>query len=276
MTTPSSGPISAKDLNKLLFRSSLTSPISLGDPALKALIGSTARAISFDQLYGVSNSMQSTYTSVGTYTYTVPNLTTALTINSVTVSGLTSTALTGLTVGQVLTVTIGNFGSASQITDASNNVLFSSAAYEQNVFSFSGNIDQNITLIVTLASSVASGTFNFNGRNSGSITAAAQADGLTYDVVAQYFHGDLVGTVSFAPLPYSTIINAYQVVTSSWSGVHGGNRPQYAEYSLGTAYNQNGQILVQVSQSDSLADEGTYGFTLQLQQIVPITITANA
>lgn len=276
MTTPSSGPITASEIDKVLFYQTPTTKFSLNDSAGRTLTGNVTGTISYHDFYNRSNSITTVYdiTSSGSfYTYTVPNQCSNLTIKSLTVSGNTSSTLT-VVPGQTLFVSIGGFGQASYIKDGSNNILYNSPAYSYQVISFSGAVDGYLQLYVTVANPVG-GSYSFSGANNGVITAAAGAYDILY-TAAQGYHGDLGATVTLSPALLSTLVNTWQVATTSWTGSNRGPRALYSEYTLGSPYTVGDGYVVEMSQGDSIPDEGTYSWTIAVQQIVPITIIANA
>jgi hypothetical protein len=121
------------------------------------------------------------------------------------------------------------------------------------------------------------GSYTYSSTNNG-ISSAASADDILYSPVIQTNHGDRPATATLSPVLLSNLVNTWQVATTAWSGYnqHVGYRALYSEYTLGSYSAYGDGYIVQVTQSDSIPDEGSYSFTLAVQQIVPITIIANA
>jgi hypothetical protein len=106
------------------------------------------------------------------------------------------------------------------------------------------------------------------GVSNGTHQTAAGALGLEYQILNQTAHGDLASTVSLTPVQTNTFINPdnSRLVYAQWSG-------RDNNYNISSLIAKGNQYVAQFSQNDSYADEGSYNFLINLQQILSIGFT---
>lgn len=199
-----------------------------------------------------------TYSSPGTYTYTVPAGITSLQIRYPTVSGLTTSTIS-VTPGASYTVTIGSYGSGSSFGG-----LLSTSAYDKTILGWSGNVDAEI--YVTVGSGTASGNTYSGSGNASTLSSGASAAGCYYAEASEGWHGDLNATIGITTALSATFVNSLQATVTNFSGRGGSAAYVSTQPSSGNSY----QTTVYAYDSDR--GEGGQSWNILLQQIVSLTI----
>jgi len=199
-----------------------------------------------------------TYSTPGTYSYTVPAGITQLTVSYITTTGTTSSTVS-VTPLSTVSVTIGDYGSGSSFG------ALSAPAYSSTVTTWSGNVDQapGIYVMQQVATSTA---LSYSGTGTqGVLEPGASAAGIFYDETSEGNQGDFEATVSLNTVPISTLVNPYRIAITSFSGR--GSYTLTQQPSAGNTYRY------QIAISDPAASNAAYSYTATLQQIVALTIT---
>lgn len=208
--------------------------------------------------YYPDNVTPTTYSTPGTYNYTVPNGVTSVNVSYITTSGTTSTSRS-VTPGEVVTVTIGNYGSGSSFG------AFSAPAFSLNVCEISTRVDQSPGLGIDQAVATSS-PITFTGSGTQDILEpAAQSSGIYYDEYTEGNQGDWNANVTLRTTATSYLVNPYQVAVTAFNGR--GSNQIVQQPSAGNSYRY--RILI----FDSSAGSADYSWTVTLQQIVALTIS---
>ena len=201
--------------------------------------------------------------SVSGEAWTVPAGVKQLTVNYPTPDGL-ATKLFPVTVGETIIVTLGDFGVDSTIKGSAGTLTL--PAYNKRVFTYSGNVDHIIAQDVSVATDTGVPVTASGGNDT--ITAAAAAEGIYYNVTYEGWHGDLGATISFTPALKSTIYQPVQVYTKNGSGrQYPGNHSYPQQPSADNNYVMNDY------QGDYDGGEGSYYWETWLYQQGYISIT---
>jgi hypothetical protein len=161
----------------------------------------------------LSNVVTQTFSTVGANSFVVPYLVKNLTVNYPTPTGM-DTKLFPVTAGETVTISIGDFGVATTLTGTAGTLTL--PAFDTPVFNYNGNVDHIIAQDVSVATDTGA-PLTVSGSNA-TITAAAAAAGITYNVTYEGWHGDLGATISFTPVKKSICYNNLQVYVASGSG----------------------------------------------------------
>jgi len=206
------------------------------------------------------------YNTVGTGTgelWTVPSGVKQLTVNYPTPDGM-ATKLFPVTAGETITVKLGDFGMDSTIIGTAGTLTL--PAYNTKIFAYSGNVDHIIAQDVSVATDTGA-PLTVSGSNA-TITAAATAAGITYNVTYEGWHGDLGATIYFTPVKKSTIYQPVQVYVANGSG---------RQYPSAHTYQQQpsaaNNYVMNDYQGDYYGGEGGYYWETWLQQQGYVTIT---
>jgi hypothetical protein len=300
MTLPSSGPITAEEIDKTLFRTA-DSTWNLGSSDGRALTGRTSGKISYSNFYGLTNTISTTYSTPGVFSYTVPNQVTSLTVQYVTPTGIVSNVITGLTPGSVISGTIGTYGNVSTFGS------FVARAFDARIFTYSGVVDSHNTMTFSAITNTTTPVTYSANDNSTNINLGAAAVGINFALDDSCCHGDLGKNVILSPVPETAIYGGGAGVTRAYiSGFSGRdqaflianfgtdgytNNANYVDYvNSGTAYTPaTGSVIpyptisgvgaydVTILFDDSgIPDQASYSGNINLQQVVPLTIIASA
>ena len=197
-----------------------------------------------------------TYTT-GSGTFTVPNGIYTLTVSYPTTSGIVSTAVS-VTPAQVISYSIGGFGSQSTFGGVNTGV------WDKQIATFAGNVD-NAPGLNSVWGVQTSGGYSYSGSGGASALAAgAAAAGCYYYEYGEQSHGDLGATISITTATSATVTNSIQVYLSAFSGR--GSYGITAQPTSGNSYQAT------ITLYDPDRSEGYYTYTMNLQQIVPITV----
>ena len=190
------------------------------------------------------------FTTAGTTSYTIPKEVKSLTITYLTAAGLVSDIIP-VTSGRTLPVTVGDFGQTSSFGD------YTMPAYSKQIFQYVGNVDHLLNADVQMASP-SGNPLTTGGYNAGQ-TAAAAAEGLSYNVTYEGWHGDLYSTLYFTPVRTDQLLNNFQIVASG--GGRGGTPGITAQPTVANGY------IMGIQFYDGSGSEGGYNgiFTLQQQ-----------
>jgi hypothetical protein len=205
----------------------------------------------------VGTSVTNAYTAVGTANWTVPADVNSVLVTYPTPSGLVKTLVT-VTPGQVIPITIGDYGQASSFGS-----LVNAPGYDTQVFSYSGNVDNDKSNIVQIATpngaSYASPAGSFNDAQ----TAGAAAVGIVYKdgSPSEGWHGDLPSTITINTVYQSSLVTNYQVYVSGGSG-----REFPSHHSIQQQPTASNGYQMWDYQYDGSGGEGTYSWTTNLQQ----------
>jgi len=220
------------------------------------------------------------YNQPGNYEYVCPVGVYNLEVSYPTPSGVITSTATTVYPGQKFPIKIGNFGETSSIGVGTS--TFTVPAFDTPVFQFNGNVDDKLSIEFSVASTTAT-TKSYSDYNSAlvdlgslgqtlglthtGIDLSAAADGLLYDVLGQSAHGDLHANVTLSTVANSVITNPnnLRVVYSSYSGRDPGKY-------LTNVTRQGDFYVATVSQFDPETDEGTYSWTINLQQVTGFSI----
>lgn len=232
--------------------------IRSGDATGPILVSSPTVTINYptNSVHGTN-----TYSTVGPISWTVPSGVYSYTISYPTVNGLVTTTV-GVIPGTTINGTIGNYGSSSTFG------VIDSGIFDKAVFSFSGNIDDlddtNFTVVT------ASGASYSGSGSQGTLVAGAAAKGIYYAETNERYHGDLSATIGLAPIPTSAAVGPIQLYVSAFNGRY--NPGNGYAYFLQQPTSGNGYVTV-FRIYDPGSGEGGYSYTINLQQIVPFTVT---
>ena len=215
---------------------------------------------------GSDGSVTISYNTVGTVTgelWTVPSGVKQLTVNYPTPDG-TVTKLFPVTAGEVISVNLGDFGVDSTIKGSAGTLTL--PAYNAKIFAYSGNVDHIIAQDVSVATDT--GVPVTTSGSNATITAAAAAAGITYNVTYEGWHGDLGATIYFTPVKKSTIFQPMQVYVANGSG---------RQYPGAHTYQQQPTVdnnyIMNDYQGDYYGGEGGYYWETWLQQQGYVSIT---
>jgi hypothetical protein len=200
-----------------------------------------------------------TYSSPGSYTYTVPAGVTQLQVTYPTLSALTTTTVS-VTPGASYTVTIGNYGSGSSFSS-----LVTAAAYTTTFGAFAGNVDSQVYNDWGVTTT-AGNTFTGSGT-SGTLNTNATAAGCYYREYGETAQGDFSATITINTLKTATVVNTLQasIVPISF-------RTDAGAEIITQPTSANGYILT------ARGYDGGYSnyyqaWQLKLEQIVSMTVT---
>lgn len=190
----------------------------------------------------------------GTTSWTVPANVKSVDVTYPTVSGLVKTTVT-VNPGDSIPMVIGDYGKPSSFGG------ISIPGYEQQVFSYSGNVDNdkdNVVQVVT-----ASGVSYTGSGNNDTQKAGAAAVGILYDdgTPSEGWHGDLTSTISITPVKLSTVLSGIQVYNVSGSG-----REYTNHHSITQQPSAANNYTMHDYQYDGGSGEGTYSWTTNIQQ----------
>jgi hypothetical protein len=167
------------------------------------------------------------------------------------------TASFPVTAGEVIAINIGDFGVDSTIKGSAGTLTL--PAFDTPVFNYNGNVDHIIAQDVSVATDTGA-PLTASGSNA-TITAAAAAAGITYNVTYEGWHGDLGATISFTPVKKSVCFNNLQVYVASGSG---------RQFPSAHTYQQQPTVannyIMNDYQGDYYGGEGSYTWTTNLQQ----------
>ena len=211
----------------------------------------------------LSNVVTQTFSTVGANLFVVPYLVKNLTVNYPTPTGM-DTKLFPVTAGETVTISIGDFGVATTLTGTAGTLTL--PAFDTPVFNYNGNVDHIIAQDVSVATDTGV-PLTVSGSNA-TITAAAAAAGITYNVTYEGWHGDLGATISFTPVKKSICYNNLQVYVASGSGRQFPSAHTYQQQPTVA----NGYIMNDY-QGDYYGGEGGYSWTTNLQQQGYVSIT---
>jgi hypothetical protein len=197
-----------------------------------------------------------TYSTPGTYSYTVPAGVYSLNVSYPTNTGI-QTATLAVTPGQIISSTIGNFGSNSTFGTVT------APAYSYTVAGFGGNVDGVLVNLWGMASTGGS-SYSGSGGN-GTLTAGAAAAGCYYTEISEGYHGDLSASISIFSVVTSSVLYAVQAVLTSVGG--------RGSVGIGQQPSSSNGYVTQVNIGDSYPDEGSYSYNIVFQQITGISIT---
>ena len=198
--------------------------------------------------------VNTTYKTVGTTTWTAPANVTSVTVTYPTPTGLVNTAV-AVVPGTTYNITIGDFGQ-----DSTFDTLLTAPAYNTQVFSYSGNVDNDVWNYVQIATATKT-SVSTTGYNTGQIAAAAAA-GIYYNVVGEGWHGDLYSSITITPVLISTLLTNTQVYSASGSG-----RAYPGQHSYPQQPSPANNFVMQDYQGDAgIGGEGGYSWTTNLQQ----------
>lgn len=198
-----------------------------------------------------------TYTT-GSGTFIVPAGIYSITVSYPTTSGTTTTTR-NVTPGQSIAYSIGGFGSPSTFGS------ITAPAWDKQVATFQGNVDQDPGLysqwgVVTPGGSTYSGS-----GSSGTLYDGAAAAGCYYREFGEGGHGDLDATISITTALSSTIVGDVEVYMSAFSG-----RGSYVITEQPSGSNSYRAI---IALKDPGYSEGSFDYTMNLRQSVPITVS---
>jgi hypothetical protein len=204
----------------------------------------------------LSNVNVQTFSTVGDNAFVVPYLVKNLTVSYPTPTGM-ATKLFPVTAGETVHINIGDFGVATTLTGSAGTLTL--PAFDTPVFNYNGNVDHIIAQDVSVATDTGA-SLTTSGSNA-SITAAAAAAGITYNVTYEGWHGDLGATISFTPVKKSVCFNNLQVYVASGSG---------RQFPSAHTYQQQPTVannyIMNDYQGDYYGGEGYYTWTTNLQQ----------
>ena len=199
----------------------------------------------------------------GTNNFTIPDGVHKLTVNYPTPDGI-ATKLFPVTPGETVAINLGDFGVDSTIKGTAGTLTL--PAYNTKIFAYSGNVDHIIAQDVSVATDTGA-PLTVSGSNA-TITAAATAAGITYNVTYEGWHGDLGATIYFTPVKKSTIFQPVQVYVANGSG---------RQYPSAHTYQQQpsaaNNYVMNDYQGDYYGGEGGYYWETWLQQQGYVTIT---
>jgi len=205
----------------------------------------------------VGTSVTNAYTAVGTVNWTVPADVNSVLVTYPTPSGLVKTLVT-VTPGQVIPITIGDYGQASSFGS-----LVNAPGYDTQVFSYSGNVDNDKSNIVQIATPNGASYASPAGSYNAAQTAGAAAVGIVYKdgSPSEGWHGDLPSTITINTVYQSSLVTNYQVYVASGSG-----REFPSHHSIQQQPTASNGYQMWDYQYDGSGGEGTYSWTTNLQQ----------
>jgi len=197
--------------------------------------------------------VNTTFNTLGTTYFKIPQQITSLNISYATATGTQTTTIPAIP-NSTIPITVGDYGQPSQVGD------FTVPAFQADVFSFYGNIDDlddtNFSVATTNGASYqGSGT-------SGVLTAGAAAKGIYYAETNERYHGDLSASISINTVPIGVLGSHFQAYISYYSGRYG---PTGYAYFLQQPTAANSYVAV-FRVYDPGGSEGTYNYTIGLQQ----------
>jgi hypothetical protein len=182
--------------------------------------------------YGISSQ---TFSTVGTYSFTVPAGVNSVRATYATITGLVTTPV-AVTPGQVITGTIGDFGASSTFGS------ITAPVYTKTVGQLSATIDYQLYV-----------TYNLLGG--------------TYSVDVETSHGALAKSIQAYSVPTSSITGNVRTLITAQS--HAGTYTPTINTQPTPANGYTSQVLA----IDTNNGEGGVSYTLTVQQQVPFSIT---
>lgn len=205
------------------------------------------------------NALPSTYSSPGTYNYTVPAGSSQIRVTYPSLSGPQATTV-NVNPGQTYTVTIGNYGEGSSISGG----VFSAPPWTVLALSFSGLVDSTCYIQQQVINWYGA-TWSGSG-SAGYLNQGAQSAGIYYVEYNENNWGDLPSTVTVNLMRSTWILYAYRTHITYFSGRDGNT---YIFQQPGIANNNVFGLYIQ----DAFGSAGSYGVQVSLQQIVGMQIT---
>jgi hypothetical protein len=211
MTLPSSGSISAQQIDKTLFRIS-GNTFSLNDSDGRALSGNVSGPISYSSFYGLTNAQTSTFSTPGSFTYTVPNQVTNLTMIYPTPYGNTSIPINWVTPGQIISGVIGSVGTVSSFGNLNTPII------DTQVFYINALVNSSDEYMFTV---VANTAINYFGSNTPSnLTSSVESIGMDF-FASQTNFGIQKTNIKMTPVSSAvanvTTSSTMEVYVSAWS-----------------------------------------------------------
>lgn len=196
-----------------------------------------------------------TYTS-GSGIFTVPNRVYDLTVSYPTTTGLVTTSY-GVTPGENIAYNIGSYGSGSTFGSIATPI------FDKVVATFAGNVDHTLYEVYSMGST--SGASYSGAGTLATLSAGAAAQGIYYNEYGEGWHGDLICSISISTVPTSVLNSSIQAYISAFNGRGGGNISE--QPSSANGYRTTMFLY------DYNSGEGYYTYTMNIQQVVPITIS---
>lgn len=207
------------------------------------------------QVFG--NTGSQVFSTVGTTSFIVPPGVYSISVTYPTPTVFVTTSIS-VTPSQVIPVTIGAYGSASTFGSVTM------PAYDQQVFYWNGNVDNQLVQSVQMADPTTK-TYSGSGSNS-ALQAGAAAAGLVFVVTDEGYHGDLGEYINMTPLISTTLVTTYELYYSYHSG-------REANYSVQTQPTSSNGYVASIAQYDGSRSEGYYENTLNIRQQGYFSIT---
>jgi hypothetical protein len=214
---------------------------------------------SWQQVFGITSLFQS-YSSVGTYSFTVPAGVYSIFVNYPTTTGVVTTSV-AVTPGQVLPITIGDYAATSSFNGQTL------PAYSKVVLNhFSGNVDAQVTQTFDVASTT-SITFTTNGTTNGPSFNNFNAVGIYFNTDSESAQGDFGESVTIDTVPRNTLLGNFRI-TAFVTGSQG-----YLSFLTQPTIASNYRCQYQIGEGARSNNPVQWTMTLEQQGYVSISYT---
>lgn len=214
---------------------------------------------SWQQVFGIT-SLFVAYSSVGTYSFTVPAGVYSIFVTYPTTTGNITTSV-AVTPNQTIPITIGDYAATSSFNGQTL------PAYTKAVLNhFSGNVDAQVTQTFDVASTT-SITFTTNGTQNAASFNNFNAVGIYFNTDSETAQGDFGESVTISTVPRSTLLGNFRI-TGVASGSGG-----FVSFITQPTIASNYRCQYQIGEGNRSNNPVVWTMTLEQQGYVSISYT---